>query len=247
MCAEKINTVGIICPEKGSFNYCYKIFALDQNENKNGRNIAYTKSGSYEIYSIYSEKGKIKNAAAAQFLIDNYDPQIIIDTGMSFSLSDKLDFYSVIIGEKGFEYDTFSTAKVDQIPSEYITSTLVNNDEAKDKIRNYMNNKRDYEGISFGSIASAEKEVDSRIFSGLLRSRFDTSVWSNSTSAVLKVAEINEIKTMSFKVVLSKLRVGTGERVTGSQKQGYTKLYRLLKDFIDDGVIDEIYNINKQN
>ncbi|MFW5998948.1 MAG: hypothetical protein ACOCP5_04260 [Halanaerobiaceae bacterium] len=243
MSSEKLRNIGIICPEKNGYNYCKKIISFKGEKEVKGRKIAGNEEGNYKLYAINSGTGKIKSASGTQLLIDKYDLDLIIDSGSAFSLSDNVKFYSVIMGMKAFEYDVFSTAKIEQIPDQYVTKTLTDKEKVKDKVKNYLNNNNSYNAISLGNIASGEEEVDSRIFRGLLNSRFNSPIWSNTASSILKTAEINEVKTLSFRVVLTTLSIGTGDKKSGSQKQGYTKLYNLINDFINDDVMAEIYSL----
>ena len=233
-------SIGIICPEKTSFNYCQRVLSLENEEEIKGRDITYGEIGDYNIFSIYSGTGKIKTAAATQLLIDKYNPDLIIDSGKSTSLADEINMSSIIVGLRVYEYDVFSTAQIEEIPEEYITETDLNNEEIMTEVKEYINSKRDYGNILLGNIACGERKIDNRIFCELLHSKFDSLVSTWESAAALQVAKINNIKRLSLRVVMTKLSPRTGERVSGSQKEGYRKLYNLVKDMIIDKVVGKI-------
>ena len=240
-----INTllkVGIICPCDIEYKSCKEILKLLDETELAGRLISSRKEKDIEAIAVKAGVGKICCASATQLIIDKYQPDFIFDIGAAGSLSEKLNINDIVCGEYSFEYDVCTREELLKIPDDFITSTVLNKVSSKEAIKEFSNWVKETMGtiIKVGNIASGEKDVDNKELRQELHKKLKAIACNWETSSILKTAQLNKIKSFSFRVITDKADKSMDNDYNANNVKALGIMFPVLNKFIFEGWINKI-------
>ena len=234
--------VGIICPCPEEYQSCKKILKLNNETKLAGRLISSRKEKEVEVIAIQAGAGKIHCASATQLIIDKFEPDFIFDIGAAGSLSEKLSINDIVCGEYSFEYDVCSGDDLAKMPDDLKTSTVLNKASSKEVLKEFSKWVRETMGsiIKIGNIASGEKDVDSKELRRELHEKLNTIACNWETSSVLKTAQLNGIKSLSFRVITDNADERMNDDYEANNKKALEIMFPVLAKFLFEGWINKI-------
>ena len=234
--------VGIICPCKEEYQSCKKILNLHNETELAGRSISSRRDKDVEVIAIQAGAGKIHCASATQLIIDKFQPAFIFDVGAAGSLSDKLSINDIVCAEYSFEYDVCPDDDLTKIPDDLKTSTVLNEISSKEVIKEFSNWVEKNMGsiIKIGNIASGEKDVDSKELRQELHEKLNAIACNWETSSVLKAAQLNGIKSFSFRVITDNADEDMDVNYNANNKKALEIMFPVLNEFLFEGWITKI-------
>ncbi len=234
--------IGIICPCKDEYQICKKILKLNNETKLAGRLISSMKEKEIEVIAIQAGAGKIHCASATQLIIDKFEPDFIFDIGAAGSLSEKLSINDIVCGEYSFEYDFCSGDDLAKMPDDLKTSTVLNKASSKEVLKEFLNWVKETMGstIKIGNIASGEKDVDSKELRRELHEKLNTIACNWETSSVLKTAQLNGIKSLSFRVITDNADEHMNDDYEENNKNALEIMFPVMAKFLFEGWINNI-------
>jgi len=234
--------VGIICPGLDEYKSCKKILKLDKETKIAGRLISSRREKDIETIAVKAGEGKICCATATQLIIDKYQPDFIFDIGASGSLTEKININDIVCCENSFEYNVDTGEELVKTPDDFITSTVFNKKSSKEVLMEFSNWIKETMGtiIKVGNIASGEKDVDDKDLSQKLHEKFNALACNWETSSVLKTAQLNGIKSFSFRVITDKADKSMDNDYNANNVKALGIMFPVLNKFIFEGWIKKI-------
>ncbi|TFB07935.1 hypothetical protein E3V08_06275 [Candidatus Atribacteria bacterium MT.SAG.1] len=234
--------VCIICPGDDEYLFCKKILKLDNETELAGRLISSRKEKDIEVIVVKAGEGRICCASATQLIIDKYQPDFIFDIGASGSLTKKININDIVCCKNSFEYNVDTGEDLVKTPDDFITSTVFNKDSSKEVLKEFSNWAKKTMGtiIKVGNIASGEKDVDNKELSQKLHEKFNAISCNWETSSILKTAQLNGIKSLSFRVITDNADEHMIENYNSNRKNALEILFPVLNKFIFGGWINKI-------
>jgi len=234
--------VGIICPCNIEYQSCKEILNLHNETELAGRLISSRKEKDVEVIAVQTGPGKIQCASATQLIIDRFEPDFIFDVGASGSLSEKLSINDIVCGEYSFEYDVCSSDELTKIPDDLKTRTVLNEVSSKKVLKEFSNWAKENMGtiIKVGNIASGEKNVDNKDIRQELHNKLDAIDCNWETSAVLKTAQLNGIKSFSFRVITDNAGEEMKDNLNANWGKALEIMFTALNKFIFEGWVNKI-------
>jgi len=234
--------VGIVCPCDIEYAKCKGILKLSNESELSGRLISSRKEKDIEAIAVKAGVGKICCASAAQLIIDKFQPDYIFDIGAAGSLVEKLSINDIVCGEYSFEYDVCTKAELLKMPDNFITSTVLSKAYPKAILREFSNWVKETRGIKIkiGNIASGEKDVDNKELRQKLHEKINTIACNWETSSVLKTAQLNGIKSFSFRVITDNADESMNDDFDANCEKALEVLFPILNEFIFKGWINRI-------
>ena len=234
--------VGIICPCDIEYAKCKGILILSNESELSGRLISSRKEKNIEVIAVKAGVGKICCASAAQLIIDKFQPDFIFDIGAAGSLSEKLSINDIVCGKYSFEYDVCTKAELLKMPDNFITNTVLSKAYPKAILREFSNWVKETRGIKIkiGNIASGEKDVDNKELRQELSEKINAIACNWETSSVLKTAQLNGIKSFSFRVITDNADEKMDDDYNANNVKALEVLFPVLNEFIFEGWINRI-------
>jgi len=239
---DSLVKIGIICPCNIEYQSCKEILNLHNETELAGRLLSSRKEKEVEVIAVQAGPGKIQCASATQLLIDKFNLNFVFDVGASGSLSDDVNLYDIICTEHSYEYDVCSNKNFQNIPEDLKTSTVLNKVFSKEVLKEFSNWARKNMGtiIKVGNIASGEKDVDNKELRQELHNKLDAVVCNWETSAVLKTAQLNEIKSFSFRVITDNANKEMENDLNANWGKALEIMFKALNKFIFEGWVNKI-------
>ncbi|MBA7498129.1 5'-methylthioadenosine/S-adenosylhomocysteine nucleosidase [subsurface metagenome] len=239
---DSLVRIGIICPCNIEYQSCKGILNLHSETELAGRLLSSRKEKEVEVIAVQAGAGKICCASATQLIIDKFEPDFIFDVGASGSLSEKLSINDIVCGEHSFEYDIFPGDDLKKIPDELKTSTVLNKAFSKEVLKEFSNWARKTMGIliKVGNIASGEKDVNNKELRQELNHKLGAIACNWETSSVLKTAQLNGIKSFSFRAITDNADEEMENNLNANWKKALEIMYKALKKFIFEGWVNKI-------
>jgi len=234
--------IGIICPCPEEYQSCKKILKLRNETELAGRTISSRREKDVEVIATQAGAGKIHCASATQLIIDKFQPDFIFDVGAAGSLSDKLSINDIICAKHSFEYDVCTSEELTKIPDDLKTSTILNKVSSQEAVKGFSNWVEQNMGaiIKVGNIASGEKDVDSKELRRDLHKKLNAIACDWETSSVLKTAQLNGIKSLSFRVITD----NADEKMDGDFRANLDEalkiMFPVLAKFLFKGWVNKI-------
>ena len=234
--------VGIICPCDIEYAKCKGILILSNESELSGRLISSRKEKNIEVIAVKAGVGKICCASAAQLIIDKFQPDYIFDIGAAGSLVEKLSINDIVCGEYSFEYDVCTKAELLKMPDNFKTSTVLNKEYPKATLREFSNWVKETKGIQIkiGNIASGEKDVDNKELRQELSEKLNAIECNWETSSVLKTAQLNGVKSFSFRVITDNADEKMDDDYNANNIKSLEVMFPVLNEFIFEGWINRI-------
>jgi len=237
-----VKVVGIICPDDDEYLICAKILKLDKKHKLAGRLISSRREKYIEAIAIQAGEGKICCASASQLIIDKFQPDFLLDVGTSGSLTEKLSVNDIVCAEYSFEYNVDTTKELVKTPDGFKTSTVFHEVSSQEVLKEFINwlEKNRGSTIKIGNIASGEKDVDSKELQQVLHHKFGAITCNWETSSVLKTAQLNGIKSLSFRVITDHADGHMNDELEVNREKALEIMYKALNEFIFEGWINKI-------
>ena len=234
--------VGIICPCKEEYQSCKKILKLHDETELAGRTISSRREKDVEVIAIQAGAGKIHCASATQLIIDKFQPDFIFDVGAAGSLSEKLSINDIVCGEYSFEYDVCTSEELTKMPDDLKTSTILNKVSSQEAVKEFSNWVEKNMGtiLKIGNIASGEKDVNSKELRRKLHEKLNAIACNWETSSVLKTAQLNGIKSFSFRVITDNADEGMNTDYEANNIKALEIMFPVLNKFIFEGWTNKI-------
>jgi len=234
--------VGIICPCKIEYKSCKKILKLDDKTELAGRLISSRREKDVEVIAIQAGPGKIQCASATQLIIDKFQPDFIFDVGAAGSLSEKLSINDIVCGEYSFEYDVSPDDDLTKMTDDLKTSTVFNKVSSKEVLKEFLNWVEKNMGsiIKVGNIASGEKDVNNKELRQELHEKLNAIACNWETSSVLKTAQLNGIKSFSFRVITDNADEDMNDDFYANREKALEIMFPVLNEFIFEGWVNKI-------
>jgi len=234
--------VGIICPGDDEYLSCKKILKLNDETKSAGRLISSRKEKDVEVIAIQAGEGRICCASASQLIIDKFEPDFIFDVGTSGSLSEKLSTNDIVCAEYSFEYNVDTSEELVKTPSDFKTSTVFNEGSSQEVLKEFLKWVEKNIGtiIKIGNIASGEKDVNSKELRQVLHEKFGAITCNWETSSVLKTAQLNGIKSFSFRVITDSADEHMNDDLEANREKALEIMYKALNEFIFEGWLIKI-------
>ena len=163
-----------------------------------------------------------------------------MDVGAAGSLSDNLDISTIIAGLCSYEYDVYPISELTDIPENIISKTVFTEDEDQEIIDNFISKEGYEEQVILGNIACGEEDVDNTVFRDLLQMRLDAHCCNWESSAILKTANLNNIKAMSFRVITDMADQDMQKNYSENNERCLISLFKLIKKYLDSQYIEQI-------
>lgn len=128
------------------------------------------------------------------------------------------------------------------MPDDLKTSTVLNKVFSKEVLKEFSNWAKINMGtiIKVGNIASGEKNVDNKELRQELHHKLGAIACNWETSAVLKTAQLNEIKSFSFRVITDNTDEEMKDNLNASWKKVLEIMFKALNKFIFEGWVNKI-------
>ena len=234
-----MESIALICPCDIEYNKCKEVFELTSENEIQGRAISEGEINHRKIYAVKAGPGKINTASTTQLVIDKLNPDYIVDVGAAGSLSDKIDISTIIIGSYSYEYDVYPTSELANVSEDIKSKTVYTEDDNLEIIESFLNEVPD-EKIILGNIACGEEDVDNTVFRDLLQMRLNAHCCNWESSAILKTANLNNIKAMSFRVITDMADQNMQEKYSKNNERCLIYLFTILKNYINSEYIAQI-------
>ena len=234
--------IGIICPCTEEYQTCKEILKLNNETELAGRTISSRIEKDIEVIAVSAGAGKIHCASATQLIIDKFEPDFIFDVGASGSLSDKLSINDIVCAAQSFEYEGCPDDDLYKMTDDLKTSTVLNKASSKEVLKEFSNwvEKNMSSTIKIGNIASGEKDVNSKELRRKLREKLNAIACNWETSSVLKTAQLNGIKSLSFRVITDNADEGMNADYNANNKKVLEIMFPVLAKLIFEGWIKKI-------
>jgi len=234
--------IGIICPCPDEYQSCKKILKLHNETKLAGRLTSSRKEKDVEVIAIQAGAGKIGCASATQLIIDKFESDFIFDVGAAGSLSEKLSINDIVCAEYSFEYDVCLDDDLTKMTDDLKMNTVLNKVFSKEVLKEFSNWAKENMGsiIKFGNIASGEKDVNSKELRQELYEKLNAIACNWETSSVLKTAQLNEIKSLSFRVITDNADEDMNVDYEANNIKALEIMFPVLTKFIFGGWINKI-------
>jgi nucleoside phosphorylase len=128
------------------------------------------------------------------------------------------------------------------MPDNFITSTVLSTAYPKAILREFSNWVKETRGIKIkiGNIASGEKDVDNKELRQELSEKLNAIACNWETSSVLKTAQLNGVKSFSFRVITDNADESMNDDFDASCEKALEVLFPVLNKFIFEGWINKI-------
>ena len=94
--------------------------------------------------------------------------------------------------------------------------------------------------IKISNIASGEKDVDNKKLRQKLHEKFNAIACNWETSSVLKIAQLNKVKSLSFRVITDNADEHMNDNFNINSKKALEIMFPVLNEFIFEGWINRI-------
>ena len=236
---DSVITVGIICPAPIEYQNCREVLRLSNETELASRIVSSRSDKGIKIIAIQAGPGKIQCASATQLIIDRFKPDIVMGVGGAGALSPKLAIFDIVCGEYAYEYDICTLEEFPRYADDLTTSTILTDlsEEGKDILHQFGKQVKSEKNISFeiGNIASGEIGVKEETLREKLYSAFQSIACNWESSAILKTAKLNGIRSMAFHVITDKAGKEVAEELKANWKKALMILYPVLEDFLMKG------------
>ena len=238
--------VGIVCPAPIEYRECCKGLKLVEGIVIQGRHFALRSEDNINVVAVEAGPGKIACASATQLIIDRFRPEVVIDVGGSGSLSSDVDIFEVVCAENAYEYDVCPGIDVSCCPDDLTTWTLIweLTEKGKAIFQKFVESMERGHRINLisGSVASGEKNVDDSFSRAKLKSMFQAVACNWETSAVLRTAHMNGIRSLSFRVITDHAGEEMSDELGKNWENALVILYSVVEEFVFGGWLLQVSN-----
>lgn len=201
-CVKSKNTIAIIGAMDSEINEIRSNLKHTRTIQKNDFIITKGTLGNNNIVLAKSGVGKVAASTTAQFIIDEYNPIYIINTGIAGSLSPNMKAGSVVIGENMVQHDFDVTAFGN--PRGYIDNgiepdkpTVFHSDNKLIEIFK----KESAANLILGTIATGDIFINQKKQKQEIRNEFHADIIDMESAAIAQTAQRNNIPLLVIRTI----------------------------------------------
>lgn len=160
--------------------------------------------GSYNNLNIIlgiTSVGKVNAALCTEILINNFNPEAIINTGIAGALTDKTNICDIVIADSISYHDVEEYILKGCFP---FTDTFISDLNILNKVLNYANTQTDIKKIHTGRIISGDSFISSKIKKEKLVELYNPLCVEMEGAAVAHVCHINKIPFLAIRSISDK-------------------------------------------
>ncbi|MDR1800245.1 MAG: 5'-methylthioadenosine/adenosylhomocysteine nucleosidase [Lachnospiraceae bacterium] len=180
---------------------------------------------------VRSGIGKVNAAACTQFLIDNYSPEVIINTGVAGSLNPDVKIGDLVISESAVHYDVdctifgYEKGQVARIPVTYFRSDADWLKLAKTVAESgYCNGF----GIHSGVVASGDRFLTDANMKGLIAKEFNALCVEMEGASIAQTAYINATPFLIIRAISDNADVKADKEYADSKEEVIKRGVKLI-------------------
>ena len=232
-------TAALICPAPIEYKICCDILRLSSEMKSANRTLSSRIENDIRILAVHAGPGKIQCASASQYMIDQMNPDIVIDVGGAGSLDRNQSVNDIICAKYAYEFDICPVEEFSRASKDLTTHTIVPvlNEEGLAVLREFADWIQRTFSVAFllGDIASGERNVDRKDFRERLHQSLKAIACNWETSAVLKTAELNHMQSLSFRVLTDQADENMRKDMRANWEEALQILCSVLKAFLFNG------------
>jgi len=236
---QSLFKVGIICPASLEYEVCRDILKLSEEDEFADRLISSRQDNGVRVIALQAGPGKIYSASATQFIIDRFAPDVVLDVGGAGILNPELAIFDIVCSEYAYEYDIVSIEEFSSYADDFTTNTILPGLSKAGKHILYQfaeHVKRENSArLEIGSAASGELNVNEKALRDKLFLNLKASICNWETSAILKTAQINGVRALSFRITTDTACETMSEELKANWKKALQTLFPVLKEFLFGG------------
>lgn len=229
----------IVCPIPIEFNACRSVFALKDIRTKTRCRAARGIMENTEVYIIESGPAKARSAAETVAGINQFDPDLVIDTGTCGGLSSGSLIGEIIISEVCYEYDISGSGFPRRIipemklPSAFEFLSINDKDRILRKAAEFGRDMNYF--VKSGIQASGEYLVQSLAAKKNLHSLLHADACNWETAGVFIASLKNSVPPLSIRIVSDLGDEDALKTFRKNAKKSSFELYRFIENLIVSG------------
>lgn len=191
--------IGIILAMEEELNAILKEIKTYQEKSLKNIKFIETTLNNNKIILALSGVGKVNSARCTQVLIDLYNPDIIINSGVSGACTSEINLLDVIVADKIYQHDFDITAfnhNLGYVPliGDYSTPN-------EELINDFINKTKEIYNIKKGSIAAGDKFINTKNEKEDIYIKFNALCCDMESASIAQVAKLNDIKYLTIRVI----------------------------------------------
>ena len=194
-----MKTIGIILAMEEELNAILK--ELSSYEELNTKNIKFIigSLNNNKIILALSGVGKVNSARSTQILIDLYNPDLIINTGVAGACDKSINLLDIVVADKLYQHDFDITVFNHNLG--YVPLIGDYNTPEEEIINDFINKTKDKYTIKKGSIASGDQFIDTIEQKQTINKNFNALCCEMESASIAQVAKLNNIKFLIIRVI----------------------------------------------
>lgn len=162
------------------------------------------KIGKKELVVVQCGIGKVNAACCTQIVIDKYNPELIINTGIAGGVNENIEVGDIVIATDAVEYDVDVTPfgyKIGEIPGMNMKEFPI-----EEEVVNQIFDLCKYNSFSVhkGRVVSGDKFVSDSSFKKYLKDEFNAYCTEMEGAAIAHVAYLNNKKCVIIRAISDK-------------------------------------------
>lgn len=190
--------------------------------------------GEKEVVVVKCGIGKVNAAMCTQILIDRFDVQAVINTGVAGSLNNDIDICDIVISTKAQEHD------MDVTPLGYDKGVIPGMEDSVFEAEASLIQLAKKSAISAelpvkifeGKIVSGDQFIGTHEAKAVLRAEFDGDCAEMEGAAIAHVANLNQIPFLIVRAISDKADGGAEMDYPTFEKKAAANSIALLKEMI---------------
>ncbi len=186
------------------------------------------------VVVVRSGVGKVNAAACTQLLIDKYDPDVIVNTGIAGSLDAKINIGDIVLSTDALEHDMDVTGlgyKKGIIPDQDVSIFIA--DEKTRKIAKESCEKVNTDISVFeGRVVSGDQFISGREKKDMIKEEFDGLCTEMEGASIAHVSYLNKVPFLIIRAISDKADDSANEDYPSFQKKAIRHSVALVKEMI---------------
>ena len=221
----------IICPIPPEFKACCRELSLKGLLNREKQKIRYNKINNTEIFAIQTGPGKKNIFKKLDFAINEYCPDIILDTGSCCSLNSKVEIGNIVLALNSYQYkeDIINKSCLKDINNKEKWIEKVFNISESGKINAVI-------GIQVCSsfvLKSEEKKNE-------IKQKVKAHAYNWETAYVYELSNNSKIPALSFRIVTDYGNNSALKDFIKNIKNQSRRLYKFIKILIEKKLFEQL-------
>ena len=231
--AEKFNPLGLISATRTEFAVLSQLlsesgFELSGSKEKPGLSWIMGEFHGRQTLLVRGGMGKISAAMSTQFLIDNFQPQLIVNLGVAGSLNSELKPGSVLVADSCQEWDFDLSALYLQA----LAPNLPKLNISLSPILSVLVSR-----VFTGRIITGDTFVADKKRRSVLAKKFSAVAVDMESAAIAKVALLNRIPFLVVKGITDQADGSAVVSLNNNLRQATTDSFNVLKEILDKNLV----------